>query len=273
MAVEVDQSPSSAAVLPAWTSALAVVAHPDDESFALGAVLDALVQSGCHVSVLCLTRGEASTVHGIGGDLWALRAMELRDAAAALGLSAAELSDHPDGELGRVSRSALVHEVREMALRAGAQGLVVFDDSGVTGHSDHIAASEAALDAATELRLPVLGWTLPRSVAEQLNEEFGGTFTGHEPGEVDLTVSVERDKQRMASLAHASQAVPTSVLWRRLELLGDVEHLRWLKRPAESGQPVPAEAIGVPAATTDITSCGSTTAPGIASTSGSATTW
>jgi LmbE family N-acetylglucosaminyl deacetylase len=251
MAVHVDQLPGSASLLPAWTSALAVVAHPDDESFALGAVLSAFVRSGCQVSVLCLTRGEASTVHGISGDLRALRAMELRDAAAVLGLSAAELSDHPDGELGRVSRAALVREVRESALRAGAQGLVVFDDSGVTGHSDHIAASEAALDAATELGLPVLGWTLPLEVAEQLNAEFASTFTGHQPTEVDLTVPVERDKQRTASLAHASQAVPTSVLWRRLELLGDVEHLRWLRPPVESSQAVTAAATQVPAATTD----------------------
>lgn len=233
MAVRVEPSPSPASALPAWTSALAVVAHPDDESFALGAVLDALVRSGCHVSVLCLTSGEASTVHGISGDLRALRAMELRDAASALGLSAAELSDHPDGDLGRVSRSALVREVRDTAVRVKAQGLVVFDASGVTGHSDHVAASHAALDAATELELPVLGWTIPRGVADQLNEEFGSTFTGHEPAEVDLAVSVERGRQRTASLAHASQAVPTSVLWRRLELLGDVEHLRWLKQPLD----------------------------------------
>ena len=254
MVVHVELVPSSVSVLPAWTSALAVVAHPDDESFALGAVLDALVQSGCHVSVLCLTRGEASTVHGISGDLRALRAMELRDAGAALGLSAAELSDHPDGALGHVNRATLVSEVRETALRVGSQGLVVFDDSGVTGHPDHIAASEAALDAATELRLPVLGWTLPRSVAEQLNEEFGSTFTGHEPDEVDLTVRVDRDKQRTASLAHASQAVPTSVLWRRLELLGDLEHLRWLKPPTDGPQPVPAASTGATAAPTDAAS-------------------
>jgi uncharacterized OsmC-like protein len=34
----------------------------------------------------------------------------------------------------------------------------------------------------------------------------------------------------MASLAHASQAVPTTVLWHRLDLLGNEEHLRWLRR-------------------------------------------
>lgn len=249
MVVHVELVPSLVSALPAWTSALAVVAHPDDESFALGAVLDALVQSGCQMSVLCLTRGEASTVHGISGDLRAVRAMELRDAGAALGLSQTELGDHPDGALGDVHRTTLVSEVRDAALRAGAHGLVVFDPSGVTGHPDHIAASAAALDAATELGIPVLGWTLPRSVAEQLNEEFGGTFTGHEPDQVDLTVRVGRGKQRTASLAHASQAVPTSVLWRRLELLGDVEHLRWLRNPLDGAVAVSAPAT--PVTTTD----------------------
>ena len=237
MTVDVSRPSTAASVLPAWGSALAVVAHPDDESFGLGAVLEALVRSGCAVSVLCLTRGEASTVHGISGDLRGLRAMELRDAAKVLGLSSAELSDHPDGALERVDRGVLVREVGSAATKAGAEGVVVFDSSGVTGHPDHATATAVALEAATALDLPVLAWTLPHRVAEQLNEEFDTAFVGHQPSDVDLTVPVVRDKQRTASLAHASQAVPTSVLWRRLELLGDVEHLRWLRRPAQDGEP------------------------------------
>jgi LmbE family N-acetylglucosaminyl deacetylase len=48
--------------LPDWPVALVVVAHPDDESFGLGAVIEAFVTSGTTVHVLCLTKGEASTV-------------------------------------------------------------------------------------------------------------------------------------------------------------------------------------------------------------------
>lgn len=146
-----------------------------------------------------------------------------------MGLTSAVLSGHPDGALAGVGRGVLAGEVTQAVDRSGAQGLVVFDPSGVTGHPDHVAATAAGLDAATTLRLPVLGWTVPRAVAEQLNSELGTGFIGHEPSEVDLTVPVCRDRQRMASRAHASQAVPTSVLWRRLELLGDVEQLRWLR--------------------------------------------
>ena len=73
------------AVLPAWTSVLAVVAHPDDESFGLGAILDAFTSTASSVSVLCLTHGEASTLHDVPGDLAAVRDKEFAAAARILG--------------------------------------------------------------------------------------------------------------------------------------------------------------------------------------------
>lgn len=45
---------------------LGVVAHPDDESFGIGAVLAWLHQRGIPVSVLVFTRGEASTLGAAG---------------------------------------------------------------------------------------------------------------------------------------------------------------------------------------------------------------
>ena len=222
--------------LPAWTSVLAVIAHPDDESFGLGAVLDAFGRAGAGLSVLCLTRGEASTIHGVAGDLTTLRAAELREAARLLGADTAILREHPDGALERVV-DALAAEVAETAKQVGAQGLLVFDPSGVSGHPDHAAATSAALRAADALGLPVLGWTLPIEVTGQLNEEFGAGFVGHDVEAIDLVVPVDRERQRLASLAHASQAVPSSVLWRRLELLGDAEHLRWLRLGTPTGGP------------------------------------
>lgn len=214
--------------LPGWTSVLAVVAHPDDESFGLGAVLAAFGVAA-RVSVLCFTHGEASSLHGVEGDLGQLRAHELRAAAHELGLDAVTLLDHPDGALSSVPVGQLTAEVSEQVRRTGAEGLVVFDPSGVTGHPDHRVATAAALEAASELALPVLGWTLPAEVAATLNAETGASFTGHAPEEVDLVVPVDRVRQRAAIVCHPSQALPTSVLWRRLELLGEVEHLRRLR--------------------------------------------
>jgi LmbE family N-acetylglucosaminyl deacetylase len=45
----------STGALPVWTSVLAVVAHPDDESFVLGAILDAFTRTGARGEVRCLT--------------------------------------------------------------------------------------------------------------------------------------------------------------------------------------------------------------------------
>ena len=64
--------------------------------------------------------------------------------------------------------------------------------------------------------------------AEKVNKSFGKL---HVLKDIDLTVSVDRTRQRLASLAHKSQALPSSVLWRRLELLGNTESLRWLHGP------------------------------------------
>ena len=217
--------------LPRWASVLAVVAHPDDESFGLGAILDGFVLAGARVEVLCLTHGEASTLHGAPGELASVRGAELTAAADALGVAHTTLHDHPDGALSELCRTRLATEVVTAAESSGAEGLLVFDVAGVTGHLDHVAATAAGLLAAEMLNLPVLGWTIPETVAAQLNQEYDASFTGHRDEEIDLRVTVDRARQRVACRAHESQALPGSVLWRRLELLADTESLRWLRPP------------------------------------------
>jgi LmbE family N-acetylglucosaminyl deacetylase len=219
--------------LPPWRSVLVVVAHPDDESFALGAILAAFADAGTAVSVLCLTRGEASTVHGVAGDLLQLREGELAAAADLLGVRHVQLLPYPDGRLPEIDLDELAGQVSAAARQAGADGMIGFDLTGVTGHPDHAYATTAAVRAAEELDLPVLGWTLPQAVAEQLREEHGAPFDGHPADEIDLEVSVDRAVQLKAVACHVSQAVPGSVMWRRIELLGDREHLRWLRRPRQ----------------------------------------
>lgn len=110
-------------------------------------------------------------------------------------------------------------------------GLLVFDIAGVTAHTDHMAPTAAGLLAAEVLKLPVLGGTVPETVAAQLNQELGASFIGHQDQEIDLRVTVDRARQRLASRAHVSQSLPSSVLWRRLELLGNAESMRWLRQP------------------------------------------
>ena len=81
--------------LPAWPSALVVIAHPDDESFGLGAVIDRLTAAGAAVHILCYTHGGASTLNQTRADLHRAREAELRQAAAELGAAGITLLDYP----------------------------------------------------------------------------------------------------------------------------------------------------------------------------------
>lgn len=212
--------------LPPWRRVLVVVAHPDDESFALGALLDRFVAAGAEVSVLCLTRGEASTLGDDVDDLPGVRDAELRAAADALGVTRSTLLAHPDGRLPQLDVAVLEADVAAEVDVVRPDGILVFDpDAGVTGHADHASASLAAIAVARAHGIPALGWALPVPVAASLNAEYGTAFAGHPASEL-VAVPVDRARQLRAVRCHVSQAVPGSVLWRRLELLGDLEHVR-----------------------------------------------
>jgi LmbE family N-acetylglucosaminyl deacetylase len=212
--------------LPGAGCVLAVCAHPDDESFGLGAVLAAFSGQGARLRVLCFTHGEASTLGQTSRSLGEVRAEELRAAAAVLGVEHAELLSYPDGNLAGVPEGELAGLAGDALTDADL--LLVFDRGGITGHPDHCQATAAALLAARRHQLPVLAWALPEEVAAQLNAEFGTTFAGRPQSELDIVIDVVRARQRSAIACHASQAGDNPVLWRRLELLGAREHLRWL---------------------------------------------
>jgi LmbE family N-acetylglucosaminyl deacetylase len=216
--------------LPAWASVLAVVAHPDDESFGLGAVIDRLAAGGAAVHILCYTHGEASTLNETRADLRRAREQELRQAGAELGAASVTLLDYPDGRLSGVPTAVLAAHAAAAA-RGNVGGLLVFDDTGITGHPDHRAATAAAVLAGQQVGLPVLAWALPQAVAGQLKAETGHDFAGQPPCQLDLCVRVSRNRQRRAALMHVSQVPPGAVLWRRLQLQGECEHLRWLVPP------------------------------------------
>jgi len=112
-------------VLPVWASVLAVVAHPDDESFGLGAVLDAFASRGTRTAVLCLTHGENSSVHGVTDDLARVRERELGAAARTLGVAEVSLLAYPDGALAEICRSRLAGDVLDATRAAQADGVLV----------------------------------------------------------------------------------------------------------------------------------------------------
>ena len=235
-------------------SVLAVCAHPDDESFGLGAVVAWLADAGTDVGLICLTHGEASTL-GVHANLRELRGDELKRAGQVLGLTSTRLFDYADGRLARTPQQDLIRDVADAIEVTDADAVLVFDPEGVTGHEDHRTATAIGRAAAAAASIPVLAWVIPAEVAEALNRRFGTNFNGYSIEAIDCVLNVDRARQLRAVKEHNSQSVENPVLRHRLELMGNTEWLMYLgdsgsrdaqqqtlDRPNAVGEESPADA-------------------------------
>jgi N-acetylglucosamine malate deacetylase 2 len=217
--------------VPSYGHLAVVCAHPDDETFGLGALITAFVAAGTRVDLVCLTCGESSTL-GAAADLADRRSRELACAAQVLGVETVTIHHHPDGALSSVPLATLVTDILAVASDAGA--LLTFDHGGITGHPDHQHATDAAVMAGARLGVPVLGWAIPEPVAATLRQEHGAPFVGRSATDIDLEVTVDRTRQLDAMTCHGSQLADNPVPQRRIALQGDREHLRALHHPGPS---------------------------------------
>jgi LmbE family N-acetylglucosaminyl deacetylase len=133
---------------------LAVFAHPDDESLLAGGVLAAFAAAGRRVAIVSMTRGERGPTElpGLSGEsaLGDLREAELLQAARALGASAAECLDYPDGDLAGVDERQAARQLSRILVREGPELVLSFSDEGLYWHPDHLAVSRL-LDGAFAL--------------------------------------------------------------------------------------------------------------------------
>lgn len=149
-------------------SLLAVVAHPDDETLAMGATLASLAAAGVAVHVACLSAGEAALDHLVVAepDLGKRRAAELSVACAELGVQCHETPRWPDGRLDVC--------VDEAAMAIGGLVDALDPDVLVTlwrhdPHPDHQATAAVARRTAghrpvVEMPLWAMHWTDPATV-------------------------------------------------------------------------------------------------------------
>jgi LmbE family N-acetylglucosaminyl deacetylase len=157
---------------------LVVVAHPDDETLALGATLADLSASGVVVHVVSLTSGEAALDH-VGEHVAGLaerRRRELQHAGAALGLASCTALDLPDSRLAE-QPDACAAAVREAVQRhrPGRVATLWRQDP----HPDHQAVSRAVLrvcgeESVDEFLLWTLHWTDPDIVAAPVHPVAAG---------------------------------------------------------------------------------------------------
>ena len=142
---------------------LAIFAHPDDESAATGGTLAHYAKEGFRVRLVCATRGEIGEISDPNlashANLGEVREQELRDAAAALGISELTLLDyrdsgmagtddnkHPNALCNASADEVVVNLVG--IIREFKPGVVItFDPSGGYGHPDHIAIHHHTVNA------------------------------------------------------------------------------------------------------------------------------
>jgi LmbE family N-acetylglucosaminyl deacetylase len=209
-------------------SVAAVVAHPDDETFGLGALLANLASEGREVRVLCFTHGEASTLGATDG-LGEIRRRELFEAASVLGVAHVTLLDFPDGALDTVANTELDDHI-DRWLTSDVAALVVLEPTGVTGHPDHQAASRSAERVADQRALPVIEWGIGPLTASQLLKEHGMSWQSIDDGPGVQDVRVDRTAQLAAIHVHVSQLDDDPEVCKLLAQNGDVERVR-IRRP------------------------------------------
>ena len=142
---------------------LAILAHPDDETFGLGGTLALYAKRGVAVHLICATRGEAGTVSPEFLERYSsiadLRVAELNCAAEQLrlekvhfldyrdsGMVGTEDNEHPNA-LTQAPLEEVVATLVDYIRRLRPQVVITFDPVGGYGHPDHIAVHKATVKA------------------------------------------------------------------------------------------------------------------------------
>jgi LmbE family N-acetylglucosaminyl deacetylase len=142
---------------------LAVLAHPDDESFGMGGTLAHYARKGCDVYLVCATRGEAGEMdpehlHGFES-IAEKRESELRCAAEQLGLKEvfflpyrdSGMTGSPDNTHPRAQINAPLEEVAGKVVKfireLKPDVVLTFDPIGGYRHPDHIHIHTATVMA------------------------------------------------------------------------------------------------------------------------------
>ena len=135
---------------------MAITAHPDDESLALGGSLTAAAREGIETYVICATSGQrgrfrehpfGSSGHPGPAALGRIREIELRRAASVLGVHRVDVLGYEDGHLAKADAQQVAADVADRIREVRPDVVLTFDPYGAYGHPDHIAISQITTSA------------------------------------------------------------------------------------------------------------------------------
>ncbi len=126
---------------------LAVLAHPDDESFGLGGTLAKYAAEGVETYLVTATRGECGRFGALGKsgnpvEVGRVREAELRAAAAVLGIREVSILGYHDGAVDKVPSKDAIRDIVSHIRRIQPNIILTFGPEGGYGHPDHIAISQ-----------------------------------------------------------------------------------------------------------------------------------
>ena len=185
---------------------LAVIAHPDDESFGIGGTLAKYAKEGVDIHVLCATRGE----NGQGGsELGKIREKELLTASKILGVKEVEFMGYVDGLLSNSLYHDMATKIENKIQAFQPQAVLTFDQLGITGHIDHIAVSLVTTFVCKKYQetLPLFYFCELKEVLQELKDYFIYVPDGYTVDETDVCIDITNvwETKVQAMWAHASQ--------------------------------------------------------------------
>lgn len=211
--------------------ALAIIAHPDDESFLFAGTTKKFEEEGKKVAVICATRGEHGTDR-LNRNLSEkkmseIRTSELLKACNILHCDCKKFFNHKDGFLADLNFNRLVEELVNEINLYQPQIILTFGKEGVSGHKDHIAIGQAAKEASkiaspkpSEIWCACVPSSLSESFSEHMNKQrvhhshFAKTKLDGVADEKITKIDISKYKATKleALKAHKSQYVP-HLIW------------------------------------------------------------
>lgn len=214
---------------------VAVLAHPDDESFAVGGTLAKYAAEGANVDLIVATRGEAGIPGKRSWEAAEIRESELWRACLNLGIRRLEFLGFTDGQLAEVPEETAVTRLVEKIRRSHPDVVITFGPEGISGHPDHVAVSRWTTVAFDRLSQEPGG---PRRLYYILPSEAGVPPQAKTAGSplVSIDIGPFRIIKVIATRQHRSQNPPP--YYERVEDAAQrlaCHELFRLARPAKAG--------------------------------------
>ncbi len=152
---------------PGKRTLLCVLAHPDDESLAIGGIIAKYARKGVDVQLICASRGERGRYFDYQESpgcevVSSTRSVELDAAAKVLGINEVHFLNYLDGDIDKADPNKITRKIANFITELKPEVVVTFGPDGAYGHPDHIAISQFTAAAIMQASGSNIPYTVPK---------------------------------------------------------------------------------------------------------------